>query len=100
MVCLLSFSITELNIGLSGLVGYPLNGLRQEINDSLRKPVEAYLEASRIEQGCEEMHMASTEERKEVVEKWISMEELHGQELHGRDRKRLQRSMVKVRRAR
>lgn len=92
MVRLLSFRITELDLGFIGLVGYPLNGLRQEINNSLRKPVEAYLEASRMEQGREEMHICSAEERIEVVEKWISIEELHGQD-HKRGQKR---SMVKV----
>jgi hypothetical protein len=83
--------VTDMQIGLVGVAGYPLNGLRKEINASLSKPVDAYLEASRFEQGREEMHLSSTEERVEVLENWILIEVLHET-----DCKRRQRSVVKM----
>jgi hypothetical protein len=74
------------------VVGYPLNGLRKEINASLSKPVDAYLEASRFEQGCEEMYLASSKERVEVLKNWTSIEVPHDP-----TRKRRQgRGMMKV----
>ncbi|KAF7718745.1 Sterol 3-beta-glucosyltransferase [Penicillium ucsense] len=63
--------------GLFGVVGYPLHGLRKEINRSLRKSMDVYLKASRFEQGREEMHTSSAEERMEVLENWASIEVMH-----------------------
>ncbi|KAJ5469731.1 hypothetical protein N7539_009349 [Penicillium diatomitis] len=63
--------------GLFGVVGYPLHGLRKEVNQSLRKSVDVYLKASRFEQGREEMHISSAEERMEVLENWASIEVMH-----------------------
>jgi hypothetical protein len=77
-----------MQIGLVGVAGYPLHGLRKEINVSLSKPVDAYLEASRFEQGREEMHMSSTEERMEVLENF--------EVLHEAGLKRRQWRMVKM----
>ena len=62
-------------IGLWGLVGYPLIGLRRRLQISLGKKQENAIVASRIAQGFDEMHESSAEERKEVARKWQLLEE-------------------------
>lgn len=61
-------------IGLWGLIGYPLNGVRQHLLRSLGKTQEDKIIISRIAQGHEEMQASSTEERAEVVRRWTLIE--------------------------
>jgi len=61
-------------LGLWGLAGYPLSGLRRKLLKSLGKDVEGRIIQARIAQGCEELQASSTEEKAEVVERWALIE--------------------------
>lgn len=51
-------------------MGYPLEGLRKHISDSLsEEKLEAVLQA-RLTQGIREMNIASPEERAMVISRW------------------------------
>lgn len=64
-----------LKIGLWGLAGYPLVGLRRKLQISLGKKQEGAIVVSRIAQGVEEMRASSADERAEIARKWLLLEE-------------------------
>lgn len=64
--------------GLWGLAGYPLTGLHRRLRDSLATDHQSCIVASRIDQGIEELHASSPEERAEVVRKWHTLHQLPG----------------------
>ena len=66
---------SNLFVGLWGLMGYPLSGLRRKLLDSLGKSQEGQIVLSRIAQGHEEMKSSTADERAEVARKWILIEE-------------------------
>ncbi|KAJ5781219.1 hypothetical protein N7457_006379 [Penicillium paradoxum] len=61
--------------GLWGLAGYPLVGLRRELQISLGKNVDGDIITSRIDQGRQEMQEATADERAEVARKWALIQE-------------------------
>ncbi|KAJ5232851.1 hypothetical protein N7468_005807 [Penicillium chermesinum] len=63
------------HVGLWGLAGYPLSGLRRKLLDSLGKSQENRIILSRIAQGLEEMRTSSGDERAHVAQKWALVEE-------------------------
>ncbi|KAJ5801662.1 CAZyme family GT1 [Penicillium psychrosexuale] len=64
--------------GLWGLFGYPLVGIRRQLQKSLGKNEELSIMASRIAQGIEDMRASTADDRAEVARKWhILEEELH-----------------------
>jgi hypothetical protein len=67
--------LTELHVGLWGLIGYPLVGLRRKLQKSLGRTQELSIMASRIAQGIEEMRASTADERAEVARKWRLLEE-------------------------
>jgi len=62
-------------IGLWGLAGYPLAGLRRWLQISLGRKQERDIVASRILQGIEEIRASSADERAEIARKWLLLEE-------------------------
>ncbi|KAL3461160.1 hypothetical protein BJX64DRAFT_300186 [Aspergillus heterothallicus] len=56
--------------GLWGLVGYPLDGVRKTLRNSLGKSKVREILASRISQGLGEMVAATPEERAAVIRRW------------------------------
>lgn len=67
--------LTQLLLGLWGLFGYPLVGLRRKLQKSLGRTQELSIMASRIAQGLEDMRASTAEERAEVAKKWRVLEE-------------------------
>lgn len=67
--------LTQLHLGLWGLIGYPLVGLRRKLQKSLGRTQELSIIASRIAQGIEDMRAATADERAEVVHKWRLLEQ-------------------------
>ena len=67
--------LTELHVGLWGLIGYPLVGLRRKLQKSLGRTQELSIMASRIAQGIEEMRASTADERAERARKWRLLEE-------------------------
>ena len=70
--------LTQLHLGLWGLFGYPLVGIRRKLQQSLGKTEELSIMASRIAQGIEDMRASTADDRAEVARKWHLLEE----ELH------------------
>ncbi|THD00187.1 hypothetical protein EYZ11_000378 [Aspergillus tanneri] len=56
--------------GIWGLAGYPLDGLHKSLRRSLSRTKTKDILRSRIEQGHQEMCLASTEERANVIRRW------------------------------
>ena len=67
--------LTQSHLGLWGLLGYPLVGLRGKLQKSLGRTQELSIMASRIAQGIEEMRASTADERAEVARKWRLLEE-------------------------
>lgn len=67
--------LIQLFLGLWGLFGYPLVGLRRKLQKSLGRSQELSIMASRIAQGLEDMRASTTDERAEVARKWRLLEE-------------------------
>lgn len=67
--------LTQLHLGLWGLFGYPLVGIRRKLQKSLGRTQELSIMASRIAQGLEDMRASTTDERAEVSRKWHLLEE-------------------------
>lgn len=63
-----------MRLGLWGLAGYPLSGLRRKLLKSLGKDIERHIIQARIAQGHEELQASSAEEKAEVVDKWALIE--------------------------
>ncbi|KAE8421311.1 hypothetical protein BDV36DRAFT_280860 [Aspergillus pseudocaelatus] len=69
--------------GIWGLAGFPLDGLHKSLRNSLTKNKTKYILRSRLEQGIQEMCVASTEERAIVIRKWRELEKNHSQHQNG-----------------
>lgn len=67
--------LTQLLLGLWGLLGYPLVGIRRKLQKSLGRSQELSIMASRIAQGLEDMRASTADERAEVARKWRLLEE-------------------------
>lgn len=67
--------LTQLILGLWGLFGYPLVGLRRKLQKSLGRSEDVSIMASRIAQGIEDMRASTADERAEVARKWRLLEE-------------------------
>jgi hypothetical protein len=65
----------DISLGIWGLAGYPLVGLRRKLQVSLGKVQEDAIVFSRIAQGHEEMRQSSADERAEVVRQWLILEQ-------------------------
>jgi hypothetical protein len=64
----------ELNIGLWGLLGYPLSGIHREIEQSYGANRVDYVVRSRIRQGIAEWNATLPEERAAVLDKWSALD--------------------------
>ncbi|KAF5862118.1 hypothetical protein ETB97_012102 [Aspergillus alliaceus] len=69
--------------GIWGLAGFPLDGVHKSLRNSLTKNKTRYILRSRLDQGIEEMCVASTEERAMVIQKWRELEGNHPQNQNG-----------------
>lgn len=67
--------LTEQFLGICGLFGYPLVGLRLKLQKSLGRSQQLSIMASRIAQGIEDMRASTADERAEVARKWHLLEE-------------------------
>ncbi|KAL4893237.1 hypothetical protein BDV59DRAFT_28165 [Aspergillus ambiguus] len=68
--------------GLWGLAGYPLSGIHKSLRNSISKSKTKEILRSRLVQGVEEMCMATTEERAEIIRRWHQLQK-HQQASNG-----------------
>ncbi|PLB37140.1 putative UDP-glucose,sterol transferase [Aspergillus candidus] len=69
--------------GMWGLAGYPLDGLHKSLRNSLSRSKTHDIVASRISQGLQEMCLASTDERAEVIRRWHALLDRKGLDSNG-----------------
>lgn len=65
-----TYGILTKRLGMWGLVGYPLGGLRRELLKSLGEEVERKIIRARFLQGSEEVKASFYAQRVEVVKTW------------------------------
>ena len=60
------------HVGISGAVGYPLKGIDAAMTKGASEKILSPIISARIAQGELEFLVASEEEKKEIIDRWVA----------------------------